>query len=137
MANGIVAAAPEKCAKEECVNPAEVALGLSIYPPKALMEHYKTTEPLTRMLLNLRVCRACAAGLTYKDLVTPDVFLPVCQLVEKSSGTAVDIDATKVVPVEYTDPDYLMMLEQSRKAPVSAGAELTVTHEQAASAPVG
>lgn len=102
----------EPCAREGCPRAAEVVLGLEIYPPKSVMEFYKTTDCLTRMLISLKVCRECVAKLTFKDVIRPEQFLPICGMVEKTNGTAVDVEATKVVAVEYDDPDYLFMLQQ-------------------------
>lgn len=102
-----------KCAWEDCTHPSEVVLGVEIYPPAAVMAYYGVSHPITRMLMNLKVCRECVPKLSYKNLMTPEQFLPICKLIEQQNGTAVDIEATKVVAVELTDPDYLMMLAQS------------------------
>jgi len=108
----LLQAPPEKCAKEGCERAAACVPGLQIFPHKAVMEHYKTTEPLTRMILNLLVCRECIATLTFKDLMTPDQLLPIAAMIENYSGTKVDIEATKVVAVEFDDPDYVSMKAQ-------------------------
>ena len=101
------------CANEGCTHPAEVVLGVELYPPAAVMAFYNASHPITRMLMNLKVCRTCVSSLSYKHLMTPEQFLPLCKLIEQQSGTAVDVEATKIVPVELNDPDYLLMLAQS------------------------
>jgi len=113
-----------KCAKEGCDAEAEVIPGLEIYPPLAVMQHYGKEAPLTRMMVNLPVCRACCAALTFKDIVTRDQFLPICSFIESSSGTAVDVEGTKLVPVEFDDPEYVAMkAQQATEAAAPPAAE--------------
>jgi hypothetical protein len=69
--------------------------------------------------MNLPVCRECAATLTYKDVVTPPQLLPIAAMIEQCSGTAVDIDATKVVVIEFDDPEYMAMKAQADNPPPS------------------
>lgn len=113
-----------KCALEDCTSVPEVVIGLQIFPPKSVMEFYKTNAPLTRMIMGLKVCRSCCSKLTFKDVITPEHFLPICKMVEKANGTAVDVEATKLVPVEFDDPEYLLM--QQQRPP--AGADPSIGH---------
>jgi len=113
----LLQAPPQKCAKEGCERAAQCVPGVLIFPHKAVMEHYKTDTPLTRMIMNLMVCRECIAALTFKDLMTPDQFMPVVQMIEQCSGTKVDIEATKIVAVEFDDPEYVNMKAQADNPP--------------------
>jgi hypothetical protein len=100
--------------REACGKPGTCALGIAFYPPAAVMEFYRTDRFLTRMITGLIVCdehlaESMAAGAF--ALMPREHLKPIADVCARSSGTAVDMEATKVVRVELSDPDYLLLLK--------------------------
>lgn len=100
-----------KCDRTGCEKAAAGALGFNIYPPKAVMKHYKTDKPLSRMLTGLRVCAAHAAEADPVEMLGARIW-PLVKTIERSSGVQVDMAATKAVVVPFTDPEWLRMVAE-------------------------
>lgn len=90
-------------------------VGILFYPPKSVMEHYKTDQPITRVIINLSLCRK------HVEKVDPRVMLgknydDICAMVEKQSNTTVDKDATKVQSVAFDHPDAVRLRAKGKGA---------------------
>jgi hypothetical protein len=104
------------CERRGCTSPATCAVGIAIFPVKAVMEYHKTNEPLTRLLFTLTLCdphlhEAIEAGAG--ALMARDKLEAICKFAGKSARVAVDVDASKVVRVELNDPDLLVLQKHS------------------------
>jgi len=102
------------CEHQGCTAPADGALALQFFPPRAVMKHYRTDKPLTNMVLGLKVCRAHLKGIDPVTFLGAQI-MPLIKVVERSSGIAVDMAATKAVLVPLDDPDYLLLLKQRQE----------------------
>jgi hypothetical protein len=102
------------CDRTGCTRRAKGALGFEFYPPRAVMQHYRTTQPLTRFIVGLNVCHQ------HLREVDPIMFLgvnvlPLLKVIQARTGTAVDLQATKAVLVAFDDPEYLRLQEARQK----------------------
>lgn len=82
------------------------------------MEFYKVTHAMTTLCLNLCLCQPHLdvaihdgpfAIMSKKDLK------PLADLVTASCGTVVDLDASKVVRVEFAAKEYQMLQERRKQ----------------------
>ena len=115
-----------KCMRTGCEAPAASAIAIEFYPPKALMEHFHTTRYLTRIVLGLEVCEEHGKGLEAVELIGREQLERFAKLVTANCGTAIDIEASRVVPIGFTDPEYLALLHGRKGAqkPQSTGAKV-------------
>jgi hypothetical protein len=98
-----------------CTKPAVGAIGIALYPPAAVMRFHRTTQWLTRLILGLEECaehRAATIAAGPFELMPRDKLAPIARLCERSSGTKVDLEASKVVAVAFDDPDYQVLMRQ-------------------------
>ena len=99
-----------KCDCQECQKEAIGAVGIAFYPPKAVMNYHKTDRWLTRLVMGLCLCQQHLNELEPFELIPRDKMQAFANLIEKSSKTAVDLEACKIVSVSFTDPEYLALL---------------------------
>jgi len=99
------------CERTGCGQPAKGVVGFDFYPFKALMKHYRTNEPLTRMVLGLKVCGEHIRDVDPVTMLGANVW-PLVKSVEGSTGIAVDMAATKAVLAPFDDPQYLTLVNQ-------------------------
>jgi hypothetical protein len=101
-----------KCDRTDCGADATCAVGVALYPHASLMAYYRTTRPLTRMVLGLVTCDAHFAELTVAELLPPATLDPLVNTVEHHTLTKVNRAATALVKVGLADPDYLTLKRQ-------------------------
>ena len=99
---------PENCNRLGCLKLAECAVGVEFYPPKAVMDHYQKYDRLFRIILGLRVCREHVPTLEDMPVSNFEEFIP---MIERKTGTVVDRPGTKIVAVEFGDPDYIILTQ--------------------------
>lgn len=100
------------CKKIGCGAVATGAIAIQIFPSKSLMGFYKTTQPLTRLVMTLVTCDKHFGEIErdgINQLMPPDKLNPLIAICERSSGVVVDKTATKIVRIPLTDPDYLKL----------------------------
>lgn len=102
-----------QCQREDCEAQATGVLALQFYPPVALMQWHHTDKPLTHMVVNLEMCEKHRSEIDPLHFLDAGLVESTIRLVEKSSGCAVDRQATKAVLVPFDHPDVLML--RSRK----------------------
>lgn len=102
------------CSKEDCCHDAACVPALVFYPPRSVMNYYRTNAPLTRAILDLPLCAGCFLQTRVSDLATLDTLQGFARMIERSSGTACDVAGTKVARVELDDPEYLLLKRNQR-----------------------
>jgi hypothetical protein len=100
-----------RCDRLDCKSEAIGVMGADIFPPKAVMDYYKTDRCITRMLVGVNVCQAHFDTLTLSEVFTEESLETMLEFVQTQTGTAVDKDATKLVLIPYTDKLYKSFME--------------------------
>lgn len=101
------------CHTQDCRNPAHGVLAFLFYPPEALMRHYRTSKPLTHMVLGVDLCTACARKVVPAEWIGTQLYT-IVKTIEQGSGVAVDMAATKPTLLDFNHPSVLKLLEQQR-----------------------
>lgn len=98
------------CQKIGCEQQATTAVAVEFYPPKAVMKFYRTNKYLSRMIVGIEVCDTCFSAMTLAELFPDGRLADLAKPVERGTGTAVDLAATKLVRIAFTDPEYLRLV---------------------------
>lgn len=101
------------CRYHNCKNEAVGGVGIEVYPTKALMEFYKAFHPITRIVIDLKICADHIPA--KEEVIQPEYLSNYINMIEHHSGTTVDRDACKTVLVPFDAPDYQKLLEGNLK----------------------
>lgn len=99
------------CSYHNCKQEAVGGVGIEVYPTKALMKFYKTNQPITRIIVDLKICRDHLPA--KEEVIRLDYLANYTDMIERHSGTTVDRDAYKMVIVPFDAPDYHALLSKS------------------------
>lgn len=112
-----------KCGDERCDQEAKTAVGVGVYPPRCVMEHFGTHESLARMVLSLALCPDCFRDLERLglfNLVPREQVKAFARTTEQITGFVIDLEQSRLTRVPLDDPQYLALLRARERHPVIA-----------------
>lgn len=103
-----------KCAGGCGGEPVGVA-AIAIYPFRALMRYYRTDQPMTRVVLDLPLCRACFDKRKLKDIFPDQMLREIARPIERSSGIVADIAGTRMSLLSFHSEEYRLLRQRRSK----------------------
>lgn len=98
-----------KCRDDDCQDEAVYAMMIELWPVKAVMDHYRRYEPLSRSVLTLEFCKKHGEAIKLDDFAPADQLENLARIVELRTGTMVDRQNIKCFAVSVNDPNYLLL----------------------------
>lgn len=103
------------CNRNGCDQPADGMLAIEFYPPAAVLRHYRTTRPLTHVVIGLELCAKHAAEVNAVTFLG-DNMAPLVETVQRATGTAVDVESSRAVLLPFDHPDVVRLRAASSTA---------------------
>ncbi len=108
-----------RCQHNDCLRDAAGMLGIEFFPPVAVLRHYRTDQPLTRLTVGLELCVEHVAEIKPVEFLGENILRPLVEVLEKHSGTVVDLAATRPVLIAYGSAEYLALRKAQASKPKS------------------
>ena len=101
------------CNRNGCDKPAAGVLAIQLFPPAAVLAHYRTTMPLTHIVIGLELCEEHAREVVPATMLGAN-WGALLETVQRATGTVVDAEASRPVLLPFDDPDVIRLREAGR-----------------------